>query len=520
MVYGMINGMRVEFPQEFKWGVSQSGFQFEMGDMYRRFIDTNTDWWHWVRDPHNISMKLVSGDLPEDGIDYIELFKKDHEIAHKLGFNIYRIGIEWSRIFPHPTWLIEVDVEYDGNNLVKHVRITEEDLRKLDEIADKDAVRLYREIILDLRRLGFKVIVNLFHFTLPYWLHNPLRARASNLREGPLGLLDDRFPIEFAKYAAYLAWKFGDLVDLWSTMNEPMVPVELGYMGTYTGFPPGVLAVEHVSKAISNIVIAHALAYDMIKKFDQAKADPGSSKPAEVGLIHNIIPAYDLGDVESSIAAEHYSYFHNELILNAIVKGSLDVGLDQETIVKPPVLGGKLDWFGVNYYTRLVVRREKTRFKGYKILDFDAVPGYGYACTPYGISGIGRWCDGMGWEHYPEGIKTAIRLAKSYIDNLYITENGTSDSRDIYRPAYIVNHLYMIYELLQEGIRINGYLHWALTDNYEWAHGFRQKFGLYEVDLITKDRIPRLSSKIYKEIVQSNSIPREYMKYLIKTEVV
>jgi len=113
----MDNHKDLEFPEFFKWGVSQSGFQFEMGDMYRRFIDTNTDWWHWVRDPFNVSTKLVSGDLPEDGIDYIELFRKDHEIAYSLGLNIYRIGIEWSRIFPHPTWYVDVDVEHDGNGL-------------------------------------------------------------------------------------------------------------------------------------------------------------------------------------------------------------------------------------------------------------------------------------------------------------------------------------------------------------------------------------------------------------------
>ncbi len=506
----------IEFPPNFKWGVSQSGFQFEMGDAYRRFIDPNTDWWHWVRDPYNIATKLVSGDLPEDGIDYIELFKKDHEIARNLGLNIYRIGIEWSRIFPYPTWFVEVDIEYDGNGLIKEVKITKETLEKLDRIANHNALRIYREMILDLRRLGFKVIVNLYHFTLPYWLHDPLRARSTNLREGPLGIIENIFPVEFAKYAAYIAWRLGDLVDLWSTMNEPMVPIELGYMGTYTGFPPGVLAVDKVPKAMSNIVIAHSLAYNAIKKFDRIKADPDSREPASIGIIHNIIPAFDLGDENSKIAAEHYSYFHNKILLNAIVNGELDVNLDQETIIKPPVLGGKLDWIGVNYYTRLVTKREEKRFEHYKILDFDAVPGYGYACIPYGLSKIGRWCDGMGWEHYPEGLKVAIKIAKQYSDTIYITENGTSDARDIYRPAYIVNHLYVIHELIEEGINIKGYLHWALTDNYEWPHGFRQKFGLYEVDLITKDRIPRPSSKIYKEIVQTNTIPKEYMKYLIK----
>ncbi|MEM4041068.1 MAG: family 1 glycosylhydrolase, partial [Ignisphaera sp.] len=88
--------MGLEFPERFRWGVSESGFQFEMGDEYRRYLDVNTDWWHWVRDPVNISMKLVSGDLPEDGVNYLELYKVDHEIAEHMGLNLYRLGIEWS----------------------------------------------------------------------------------------------------------------------------------------------------------------------------------------------------------------------------------------------------------------------------------------------------------------------------------------------------------------------------------------------------------------------------------------
>ncbi len=510
---------KIEFPEGFKWGVSQSGFQFEMGDPYRRFIDTNTDWWYWVRDAYNVSSKLVSGDLPEDGIDYIELFRRDHVIAHNMGLNIYRIGIEWSRIFPHPTWVVETDVEYDGSGIVKHVRIDLEILKKLDEIANHDALNHYREIIMDLRRLGFKVIVNLNHFTLPYWLHDPIKARSSNLSKGPLGILDDRFPIEFAKYAGYIAWKLGDLVDLWSTMNEPMVPVELGYMGTYTGFPPGVTAIDKVPTAIKNLALAHSLAYDVIKKFDAVRADPDSTSPAEVGIIYNIIPAYSLNDSDT-LSSEHYSYFHNKIMLNAIVYGRLDIGLDDKSIIKPQVMGGKLDWIGINYYTRIVVRREPDRFRNYPVLDFDAIPGYGYACIPHGISKIGRWCDGMGWEHYPEGLLAALDLAKEYSDRIYITENGTSDARDIYRPGYIVNHLYVLNMAMQYGVRVMGYIHWALTDNYEWAQGFRQKFGLYKVDLITKERIPRMSSKIYSEIVQSNSISKEYLKYIVKLEVV
>jgi len=505
----------LEFPAGFKWGVSQSGFQFEMGDAYRRYIDTNTDWWHWVRDSFNISSKLVSGDLPEDGVNYLELYRVDHENSRSIGLNIYRIGIEWSRVFPHPTWCVSVDFEIDGYGLVKEVKITKETLEKLDEIADQGAVEIYREIILDLRRRGFKVIVNLYHFTLPYWLHDPIRARSSNLSKKPLGLLEDAFPVEFAKFAAYLAWKLGDIVDMWSTITEPMVPIELGYMGPYSGFPPGVNRPDVVPKAFLNTVLAHALAYKAIKRFDVLKADGDSESPAEVGLIHNIIPAYSISDGESEIAREHYSYFHNEMLLESIAHGRFNEGLDGRTFIKPSALGGALDWLGVNYYTRIVVKRQLGRFKEFPVLDFDAIGGYGYACTPYSASKIGRRCDGMGWEMYPEGFIDALEIGGRYSDKIYVTENGVSDPRDLLRPTYLVNHVYAMLKAIERGVKVLGYLHWALIDNYEWAHGFRQRFGLYEVDLITKERRARYSAKLYKEIANNNSIPRELMGHLI-----
>ncbi|MEM4369695.1 MAG: beta-galactosidase BgaS [Desulfurococcaceae archaeon] len=505
----------MEFPRGFKWGVSQSGFQFEMGDYYHRYIDTNTDWWHWVRDSYNISSRLVSGDLPEDGINYLELYKVDHENAAWLGLNSYRIGIEWSRVFPHPTWFIDVDVEYDGSGLVKDVRISKETLEELDKIANHDIVNLYREIILDLRKRGFKVVVNLLHFTLPYWLHNPVKARSTNLEKGPRGFIEDYFPIGFAKFAAYIAFKLGDLVDMWSTMNEPMVPIELGYMAPHSGFPPGVVKPEVLPKAFANVVLAHALAYKLIKKFDTVKADADSREPAEVGIIHNFIPAYPV-DETSKTASEHYNYFHNTMLLEALVKGRLDTELDEKTIIVTSTLTGTLDWIGVNYYTRLVIRRRENA--PFPVLDFEAVPGYGYACVPFSVSKAGRYCDGMGWEFFPEGLVDSLNIASKYSSTIYVTENGTSDHRDMIRAKSILSHAYAVYRALESGTSVQGYFHWSINDNYEWAHGFRQKFGLYEVNLITKERIPRPSAKVYREIVVSNCLKTEHLGNIVYEE--
>ena len=175
------------FPEGFLWGVSASGFQFEMGDPGGRYIDPLTDWFRWVHDEENIRKGVVSGDLPEHGINYWGLFREDHARAEALGLNAYRLNVEWSRVFPRPTYRVEIGVE-EQNGLAVRLDISHDDVERLDELANHEAVKHYREVIEDLRARGFKVILNLVHFTLPLWLHDPIRAHRSRLRAEPLGL--------------------------------------------------------------------------------------------------------------------------------------------------------------------------------------------------------------------------------------------------------------------------------------------------------------------------------------------
>lgn len=508
-------GDRKVLQEGFLWGVSSSAFQFEMGDRYRRFIDTRSDWWSWVRDPKNISEGRVSGDLPEDGVDYAELYKRDHELAQRLGLKIYRISVEWSRIFPCPTSSVEVDVERDSLGLISSVKIGEDQLRELDGIANNYYVDFYRRIISDLRSRGFKVIVNLHHFTTPIWLHDPLAVRDRGAQGGPLGIASEDFVVEFAKYAAYVAWKLGDLVDMWSTFNEPLVNVELGFLAPWAGFPPGILDPEAARRAFSNIVVAHARAYDQIKKWDRVKADTGSRGAAEVGIIHNIIPAYPLGEGDEE-SADYYDYFHNRYILEAVTRGAYDGDMDGEPDGRQGHLAGRLDWFGLNYYTRVVTRRSEQKYSELPVVRFEGVSGYGYSCVPNGVSKASRPCSDFGWELYPEGLLKAIEVASDYGRPIYVTENGVADVRDVLRPYYIVSHVAAVEKKASEGADVRAYMHWALTDNYEWASGFRLKFGLYEVDLITKDRIPRKSVEVYKNIVASNGLNGELVENYLK----
>lgn len=503
----------VVFPANFLWGVSISGFQFEMGSPAGEAIDPNTDWYVWTHDPSNIENGIVSGDLPEKGVNYWELYKEDHDIAKKLGLNAYRIGIEWSRIFPKSTSEVEVDVKRASDGNIAEIIVDKSALEYLEQIANKDAVTHYREVIQDLRASGLEVFVCLNHFSLPLWIHNPIVVQRTRLREGPKGWFDEKTIVEFTKYAAYMAWSLGNIVDNWATFNEPAVIPETGYMITESGFPPGLNNFRASRKVARHLVIAHARAYDVIKKIDTVKAERESDYAANVGMIHNVIPAKPFSpdktlDVK---AAQFMNAMHNHFFLRSVCSGWLDENLNdlKEIGEMKDYLGKRLDWLGVNYYSRLVVKGKTSilakLFAGISAVP-EIVPSSGFACKPNSMSADGLPTSDIGWEIYPKGLLEALKAMKTYGKPLFVTENGVADEKDILRPSFIVEHLKILEKALAEDkIDLRGYFHWALTDNYEWAKGFGQKFGLYSVDLKTKSRQSRESADVFKEIIRKRS---------------
>jgi len=505
------------FPEGFLWGVSEAGFQFEMGDPSGRNIDPNSDWFKWVHDPLNMGSGIVSGDLPENGINYWELYESDHELAKALGMNAYRLGVEWSRIFPKSTLEVRIDAETTLDGRVARIDLDEKALENLEKLADMNALNHYGRMIENLREKGFKVIVCLNHFTLPIWVHDPVIARDSKLRRGPRGWYDERTIIEFVKYAGFLAWRLGAKVDMWATFNEPNVVAEMGYFMNTSGFPPGVrmnalTAFKAFKRVLMNMIVAHARAFEAIKKLDGQRADPDSPEAASVGIIQNVIPvmALDHSREADSHASRFLRHVHNDLFLEAASSGWVDLNLNmirEKDEVKKDI-GGKLDWLGLNYYTRMVVKGRESLLARL-LMGIRGIPeiveGYGLTCKAKDFSRDGRPTSDFGWELYPEGFGEMLLEMSKYGKPILVTENGVADSEDRIRPRYIVEHLRVLEEIVSmRHVDVKGYFHWALTDNYEWAQGFGMKFGLYSIDLNTKKRIPRKNSiETVRRIIQA-----------------
>ncbi|WP_069807187.1 beta-galactosidase BgaS [Vulcanisaeta thermophila] len=476
--------MPLSFPSSFLFGWSQSGFQSEMGTPGSE--DPNSDWFVWVHDPENIASGLVSGDLPENGPGYWGLYRLFHDNAVRMGLDAVRLNVEWSRIFPKPMpEPPQGEVEVRDNDVVA-VNVDHEDLRRLDAVANQEAVNHYREILTDLKSRGFHVILNIYHWPLPTWVHDPIRVRRGDFT-GPRGWLDVSTVVNFARFAAYVAFKFDDLVDEYSTMNEPNVVAGAGFINIKSGFPPGYLSLELSRVAIYNLIQAHARAYDAIKSLSRKPVGVIYANASYTPLTENDSKAVELAERNS-----RWFFF------DAIIKGEF-MGRVRDD------MRNKLDWVGVNYYSRSVV----------KLVGNDSyreVPGYGYSCERNSISPDGRPCSDSGWEFYPEGLyDVLVKFWNRYHLPIYVTENGIADSADYLRPYYLVSHVYQVYRALQDGVDVRGYLHWSLADNYEWASGFSMRFGLLHVDYPTKRLYWRPSAFIYREIAKSKSIPDEIL---------
>lgn len=336
---------------------------------------------------------------------------------------------------------------------------------------DAAALERYAEMLRGLRERGVEPMVTLHHFSNPLWLAE--RGGWENAETVPL----------FARFARRVVESLGNLCDLWCTINEANV---YGYAGYSDGlFPPGRKSVLLAMQVIRNMLLGHAAAYREIHSAQPA---------ARVGLAHNmraLDPANPRSLLDRFATWLPYRTF-NELLLIALVEGrwALPLGLGPARELR-----GTLDWFGLNYYCRSHVA-------------FDLREGKTLFARQFCAAGC-ELLDGDYGEYYPEGMyRFLVRLGDLGVP-LYVTENGCPDSDDDLRPRYLAEHLYQVWRAIQSGCPVQGYYHWTLVDNFEWAQGWTLPFGLIALDPETQVRTVRRSGELYGEIVRAGGISRE-----------
>jgi beta-glucosidase/6-phospho-beta-glucosidase/beta-galactosidase len=481
-----VNGVDLSFDPDFHWGVAHAGFQAEGGPGSP--VDPNSDWYKWVHDPINQLLGLTNG-VPEDGPGTYVMYDTDAALARdELGMNTFRMGIEWSRIFPEST--ASVDISDDGGV------VTLEDLEALDALANDAEVQHYADVLASLRAHGLEPMVTVTHFSLPTWVHDPITTRVLaqlGLPAPAAGWLSPTTPVEFQKYAAYLAWKYGDQVDNWATINEPFPPVLTQFLaipGVVPAWPPRLIRPDLASTFLVNQAKAHVAAYDEIHAWDTEIATDGQPA-AFVGFTNNMVPARPANPVNplDVQAADAWNQTFNRWFPNAVIDGWVDANLDGVKTADEvhPEFMNKVDFMGVQYYG-------SQPMQGFGVAPIPGLPFL--KGLPGRCSADSPTCSDFNQPIDPGGFREVLETAASYGVPLWVTENGIADDEDTKRPGYIATHIAVVQDLVAHGTDIRGYTYWSFVDNLEWAEGYELKFGLYASDPTTPEleRTPRTES--------------------------
>ncbi|MEN3012432.1 MAG: GH1 family beta-glucosidase [Dictyoglomus thermophilum] len=441
---------KLVFPKEFLWGAAIASYQIE--GAWNEDGKGESIWDRFAHTPGTI-YENQNGDI---ACDHYHRYEEDVELMAEIGLKAYRFSISWPRIFP------------EGRGKL-----------------NPKGVYFYEKLIDKLLEKNIKPAITLYHWDLPQAL------------EDKGGWLNRDTAKYFSEYANFMFYKFGDVVPIWITLNEPFVSAFLGY--AWGWHAPGKKDMKGAFVAGHNMLLAHGLAV-------QAYRDGGYK--GNIGITINVATVYPETNSEEDLkAAEKQDAFGNRWFIDPIFKRkypeiiwkileennwSFDFPISDFDIISSPI-----DFMGINYYTRNIVAYDKNSHLGVKR-----------------VEGPNEHTD-MGWEVYPDGLyDILIQLYRDYKIPIYITENGAAYNdtvedgriRDINRINYLKEHIKRTYFAIRDGVDLRGYFVWSLMDNFEWAHGYSKRFGIIYVDYNTQKRILKDSAYFYKKIIEENGV--------------
>jgi beta-glucosidase len=436
------------FPDGFVWGTATASYQIEGGRDERG----DCIWDTFCRWPG----KVVEGHTGDVADDHYHRFREDVALMADLGMRAYRFSVSWPRVLP------------SGAGRPSEVGLDFYD-RLVDELLAHDIAPF----------------VTLYHWDLPVALQNLGGWAARDTAQ------------RYADYAALVAGRLGDRVGHWITHNEPWV---VAFLGNYTGIhAPGWEDLGLALQVAHHVLYSHGLAVPAIR---------AASPNAQVGITLNFSPAYPASESPEDVAAaRRHDGQANRWFTDPLYRGEYPADMwDLYGHLVPRVAPGDMDvirrpidFLGVNYYTRAVIRHEPGAH-----LDYASVRPAGEYTA-------------MDWEVYPRALTDLlVRLHRDYSPgSLYITENGAAyedvptaegQVHDPERTAYYRLHLNACLDAIAQGVPLDGYFAWSLMDNFEWAYGYTRRFGLVYVDFDTQARTPKDSARYYASVVRTNTV--------------
>ena len=450
-MYHQFEGMTdsIRFPEDFLWGAATSAYQIEgspLADGAGPSI--------WERFTHSPGL-TANGDTGDVACDHYRRYESDVALMSELGLNAYRFSIAWSRILP------------EGKGRV-----------------NRQGLAFYERLVDALLERGITPTATLYHWDLPAALDD----------RG--GWLNPDIAAWFAEYARHVFRALGDRVQMWSTLNEPWVITDGGYL--HGVLAPGHRNLYEAPLATHNLMLAHGAAVEAYR----------SEGKGRIGIVVNLAPKDAASErPEDGAAARRDAAYMNRQYLDPVLLGAYPDDLreifgkawptfpdsDLARIRQP------IDFVGVNYYTRNVVKHDPR----VRPLRVGYVPQLQHSVTE------------TGWEVYPRGLTDILTWVTERYGRipLYITENGAAfydpptpvEGRieDYLRVDYYRSHLRAAHEAMRRGVDLRGYFAWSLLDNFEWSLGYAKRFGIVHVDYGTQKRTIKASGRFYAEVIRS-----------------
>jgi beta-glucosidase len=450
------------FPKGFVWGAATAAYQVEGAT--REDGRGPCVWDMLCRMPGRI-WQGCTGDV---ACDHYHRWREDVALMREMGLGGYRFSVAWPRVLPSGVGAV-----------------------------NEPGLAFYDRLVDELLAAGIQPFVTLFHWDYPYELF----CRG--------GWLNRDSAAWFADYAALLAQRLGDRVGHWMTFNEPQCFVGLGHVDGIHA--PGIkLGQAEALRMVHHVLLAHGAAAQALRANSRGPcavgiapvchaAMPASDSAADLEAAHRFTfgvegrkDVWSLGWWLEPLASGRYPEEASRAFAGRMPE--IRPG-DMERIAQP------LDFIGANVYQADSVVRA-------------TAAGPGWERVPSLYSPVDRPLTALRWTVAPEGLYWIMRfLHERYRRPLYVTENGLSNVdwvardgavHDPQRIDFTARYLVELRRAIEGGADVRGYFHWSLMDNFEWAEGFKERFGLVYVDYATGRRTPKDSARWYKETIAAN----------------
>lgn len=457
--------MKYNFPENFWWGAATSGIQTE-GNTNQA---NKSVWDLWYeKEPQ----RFTYGIGPQKVCDTYNKYEEDTKLMKEINLNSIRTSIQWSR-------------------LIKNFETGE---------VCSDGVKFYNNYFDSIIEKGIEPIINLYHFDMPAEL------------QIKYGGFESKHVVElYVMYAKKAFELFGDRVKYWTTFNEPIVPVEGGYL--YDFHYPNKKDSKLAVQVAYNTILAHAKVIKLYRDLNLT---------GEIGVILNLTPSYARSDSkEDKKASEMADLFFNRSFLDPMVKGEFPKELveilkihnifpetKEDEITE--ILNQKVDFLGVNYYVPRRVKEKETEDKSFQNPEFY----FDYYLNPQGRFNPFRDNN----EIWPEALYDIAKNIQNNYGNIpwYIAEIGIAmdlESEgapkegvidDSFRTELLKEHLIELHKAIEEGSNCFGVHMWTFIDCWSWTNSFKRRYGFYRLDLESGKRIIKKNALWFSEVSKNN----------------